>query len=162
MLGGSYDIDFYADFNGNGQYDAPGTDHAWRLSYDYAGGYASIDFSHNVTFTDIAWPYGPVAVSSLDNGLPEAFSLSQNFPNPFNPATTLRFGLPAATDVTIVVYDLLGQEVIRLINRRLEPGYHQVVWQGRDESGADVSTGLYMGRIATPAYTKSIKMLLLK
>ncbi len=98
----------------------------------------------------------------FNNRLPEAFSLSQNFPNPFNPATTLRFGLPAATDVTIVVYDLLGQEVIRLINRRLEPGYHQVVWHGRDESGADVSTGLYMGRITTPAYTKSIKMLLLK
>ena len=84
--------------------------------------------------------------------------LYTNDPNPFNPAATLRFGLLASTDATIVVYDLLGQEINRLIDRRLEPGYHQEVWHGRDKSGAEVSTGLYIGHMATLEYTEFIKI----
>jgi len=160
-IGGSYNIDFYADFNENGQYDAPPADHAWRLAYDYAGGYATLAFAHNTDFTDILWP-GTVGLKDELAGLPLEFALHPNYPNPFNPATTLRFDLPAATELTIVVYDLIGREVIRLVNRRLEAGYHRVVWHGKDESGAAVATGLYIGRIATPKYTKSIKMVLLK
>ena len=98
----------------------------------------------------------------FNNRLPFAFNLSQNFPNPFNPSTTIRYDLPYGSYVRLVVYDVLGKEVIRLTEGYREPGYHQVVWHGRDESGADVSTGLYLGRIATPEFTKSIKMLLLK
>ncbi len=70
-----------------------------------------------------------VAIDEVD-GLPAAYALHQNYPNPFNPSTTLRFDLPAATDIHIVVYDLLGREVARLVEQRLEAGYHQLVWNG--------------------------------
>ncbi len=100
----------------------------------------------------------PLAVDEMD-GLPASFALHQNYPNPFNPSTTLEFDLPVATDIHIVVYDLLGREVVRLVNQRLEAGYHQLVWNGRDRSGREVPTGMYivlmlvpdaLGRGATP------------
>ena len=95
-------------------------------------------------------------------GLPSAYSLHQNYPNPFNPATTIRFDLPKATDIQIVVYDLLGREVAQLLNQHLEPGFHELLWNGRDRTGRELPTGMYIVLLATPEYTKSIKMLLLK
>jgi len=95
-------------------------------------------------------------------GLPSAYALHQNYPNPFNPSTTLRFDLPAATDIHIVVYDLLGREIVRLVEQRLEAGYHRLVWNGRDRRGREVPTGMYIVLMATPEYRKSIKMVLLK
>ena len=103
-------------------------------------------------------------------GLPLAYALNQNYPNPFNPQTTIRFVLPSATKIRIVVYDLSGREVVQLVDQHLEPGYHQLVWNGRDAWGRVVPTGIYITRLSiipptagiTSEYTKSIKMLLLK
>ncbi|MCH7498171.1 MAG: choice-of-anchor B family protein, partial [Candidatus Marinimicrobia bacterium] len=95
-------------------------------------------------------------------GLPQSFALHQNYPNPFNPTTTLRFDLPAATHVRIVIYDLLGREVVHLVNGRLEAGYHGLIWNGRDTRGREVPTSIYIAHLMTPGYTKSIKMVLLK
>ncbi len=94
--------------------------------------------------------------------LPQEFALHQNYPNPFNPSTTVRFDLPEAADVRLVVYDLLGREVVRLVNERLEPAYHQVVWNGRTANGTTVPTGIYIARLVAPGYSRSIKMVLLK
>ena len=94
--------------------------------------------------------------------LPADYALHQNYPNPFNPSTTLEFDLPAAADLRIVVYDLLGREVMRLVDRRMEAGYHQLVWNGRDRAGRELPTGMYIVLMMTPEYRKSIKMLLLK
>ncbi|UCH61959.1 MAG: T9SS type A sorting domain-containing protein [Fidelibacterota bacterium] len=102
-----------------------------------------------------------VAIDETD-ALPAAYALHQNYPNPFNPSTILRFDLPAAADIHIVVYDLLGREVVRLVDRRLEAGYHQLVWNGRDRSGRELPTGMYIVLMATPEFRKSIKLLLLK
>jgi len=95
-------------------------------------------------------------------GIPNAFALGANYPNPSNPTTTLRFDLPAATYVRIVIYDLMGCEVARLVDRRLETGYRRVVWSGRDSPGRDAPTGMYIAGLVTPGYTRSIKMVLLK
>ncbi|MCH8839046.1 MAG: T9SS type A sorting domain-containing protein, partial [Candidatus Marinimicrobia bacterium] len=95
-------------------------------------------------------------------GLPAAFALHQNYPNPFNPATTIRFDLPLATDIHIVVYDLLGRKVVRLLNQHLEPGFHELLWNGRDRTGRELPTGMYIVLLATPQFSKSIKMILLK
>lgn len=103
-----------------------------------------------------------VAIDEVDGRLPAAYALHQNYPNPFNPSTTLEFDLPAATDIQIVVYDLLGREIVRLVEQRLEPGYHQLVWNGRDRRGRELPTGMYIVLMATPEYRKSIKLLLLK
>jgi len=94
--------------------------------------------------------------------LPAEYSLNQNYPNPFNPQTTVIFGLPAATEVHLVVYDLLGREVTRLSRGRLEAGYYQVVWNARDSLGRPVPSGVYIARMTTPQFYKSIKMILLK
>ena len=88
--------------------------------------------------------------------------LHQNFPNPFNPNTSLRYELPIATDVVLVVYDILGREVIRLVDEHKEAGYHQVIWQGQDRFGRDLASGVYIYRIVTSQYSRSSKMLLLK
>ena len=98
----------------------------------------------------------------IANAIPHEFVLRQNYPNPFNPSTTIRFDLPAATDIHIVVYDLLGREVVRLVDGHREAGYHQLVWNGRDARGREVPTGLYIARLLAPTYTRSIKLVLLK
>ncbi len=94
--------------------------------------------------------------------LPTSFALHPAYPNPFNPTTTIRFDLPNAVDISIVVYDLLGREVAPLVDGDMTAGYHQVIWDGRTASGREVPTGLYIARLVTPEYTKSIKMVLLK
>ncbi|UCH11040.1 MAG: T9SS type A sorting domain-containing protein, partial [Fidelibacterota bacterium] len=94
--------------------------------------------------------------------LPTEFALHQNYPNPFNPSTTIRYDLPLATRVHIVVYDLLGREIVRLVDQRLEAGYHQLVWNGRDRTGRELPTGMYIVLMVTPEYSKSIKLVLLK
>ena len=62
----------------------------------------------------------------------------------------------------MVVYDLLGREVAQLLNQHLEPGFHELLWNGRDRTGRQLPTGMYIVLMSTPQYTKSIKMLLLK
>ncbi len=91
-----------------------------------------------------------------------SFSLSQNYPNPFNPVTTIRFELPAAGMVSLVVHDILGREVARLVDRYTQPGYYQAVWSGRTKTGQELPSGIYIARLVTPKYSKSIKMVLLK
>ncbi|MFC1547230.1 FlgD immunoglobulin-like domain containing protein [Candidatus Neomarinimicrobiota bacterium] len=93
---------------------------------------------------------------------PGEFGLTAAYPNPFNPSTTIRYDLPHASEVALIVYDLLGQEVARLVEGGLEPGYHQVQWDGKDARGSNVPSGIYIARLTTPAYTNSLKLVLLK
>ncbi|MCH7852484.1 MAG: T9SS type A sorting domain-containing protein [Candidatus Marinimicrobia bacterium] len=94
--------------------------------------------------------------------LPGEFALRQNYPNPFNPSTTVRFDLPLATSVRLAVYDLLGREVLRLVDGHLEAGYHQRVWIGRDRDGREVPTGIYFVRLVTGEFSAVRKMILMK
>ena len=93
--------------------------------------------------------------------LPSVYELHPNFPNPFNPSTTLKFELPEAVDINITIYDILGREVTRLLDGHAEGGYHQVIW-GSSADGHALPSGIYIARLVTPAYSKSIKMVLLK
>ncbi|MCH8837958.1 MAG: T9SS type A sorting domain-containing protein [Candidatus Marinimicrobia bacterium] len=93
---------------------------------------------------------------------PFKFFLFQNAPNPFNTQTKISFDLPAATNITLIVYDLTGREVTRLADGGYQAGYHQVVWDGKNASGQPLPSGIYIARLTTPGYTKSIKMVLLK
>jgi flagellar hook assembly protein FlgD len=100
--------------------------------------------------------------------IPTSFSLAQNYPNPFNPSTTIRFGLPQASNVTLRLYDALGREVATLLNEQRPAGYIQVVWNGMNNSGARVASGVYFYRIeAQPvgggqAFVELKKMVLIK
>ncbi len=88
--------------------------------------------------------------------------LHANYPNPFNPVTTLRYDLPQRAEVRLTVHDILGREVLTLVTGMQEPGYQQEVWDGRDHYGRPVPSGIYIARMVTPNYTKAIKMVLLK
>ncbi|MCH8838370.1 MAG: T9SS type A sorting domain-containing protein, partial [Candidatus Marinimicrobia bacterium] len=94
--------------------------------------------------------------------LPGRFALRQNYPNPFNPSTTVRFDLPLAASVRLAVYDLLGREVVRLVDGHLEAGYHQQVWSGRDRDGQEVPTGIYFVRLVSGEFSAVRKMILMK
>jgi hypothetical protein len=90
------------------------------------------------------------------------FKLHANYPNPFNPVTTIAYELPEDAHVTLVIYDIMGHEVIRLVEGAIPAGFRQVVWSGKDHRGRDIPTGLYIARMVTPGYTNSIKMVLMK
>ena len=97
--------------------------------------------------------YGSLSVD--ENLIPDKFALYHNYPNPFNPVTTIRYDLPEQSYVTIVIYDLMGREVKRLVRPRRaysEPGrvvsgYHKAVWDGTDSFGKPVSAGIYLYQI---------------
>ena len=94
--------------------------------------------------------------------LPASPYLAQNYPNPFNPTTTIEFDLPRRSRVRLSIYNLLGREVARVVDRVLPPGYHRITWDGRSDSGERVSTGVYFYRIEAGACAQTRKMVLLK
>jgi hypothetical protein len=94
--------------------------------------------------------------------LPTTYELSQNVPNPFNPTTQLKFALPQAGKVNLTVYNVLGQRVTTLVDDYMNAGYQTVTWNGTDNSGREVSSGVYFYRLSTEQFTDTKKMLLLK
>ena len=89
--------------------------------------------------------------------LPTEFSLGQNQPNPFNPVTTIRFGVPEKARVTIMLYDVAGREVREIADDEFDPGFHERVLRA-----SDLSSGVYFCRMVSGNFTQSRKLLLLK
>lgn len=94
--------------------------------------------------------------------LPNKPQLHGNYPNPFNPTTTLGYSLPSATHVTLEVFNVLGQKIASLVNENQEAGKYEVVWDSKDESGHTVASGIYFYRLTTNEMTANRKMILLK
>jgi flagellar hook assembly protein FlgD len=93
----------------------------------------------------------------------EKFNLLQNYPNPFNPITTIEFTLDKNTDVELAIYNLLGEKIKTLVNSKLQGGLHSVQWDGTNEAGVKVGTGIYYYMVKTNDGRKlTRKMLLLK
>jgi hypothetical protein len=96
-------------------------------------------------------------------GIPEEYALKANYPNPFNPTTTIVYGLPEAGMVSLKIYDLTGKLIRTLVNEALSAGYHRAVWDGKDASGAHAATGVYFYRIsAGDRFAETRKMVLMK
>lgn len=106
-------------------------------------------------------PITAVHVESMAK-LPATYGLDQNMPNPFNPATAIQYQLPEDGHVRLVVYNLLGQEVRTLVDERVMAGHHAVMWDGRDDSGRSLATGVYLYRLTANDYKQVKRMLLLK
>ena len=104
------------------------------------------------------------AVLGIDEPqIPEVYALHQNFPNPFNPTTTLKYDLPENAVVTLTIYDIMGREIISLVkNSYREAGYHRVIWNGLDNHGKQLGSGMYFYMIRTASFTKTKKMIMLK
>jgi len=105
----------------------------------------------------------PTGIGDHIPGEPVAgFTLQQNYPNPFNPATTIIFTLPAAEQVTLKVYNLLGQEVKTLLSGFLSSGKHEAEWNGTDGNNVEVPSGIYLYRLETRYFSESGKMVLIR
>jgi len=104
----------------------------------------------------------PTAVGSQPAPVPLEFTLSQNYPNPFNPSTTILFTLTSAEHVKLIVFNMLGQEVRTLVDQEMMTGRHNVTWDGRDNRGTQLSSGVYFYRLETKSLTVTRNMLLLK
>ncbi|MCP4568286.1 MAG: T9SS type A sorting domain-containing protein [FCB group bacterium] len=94
--------------------------------------------------------------------LPRQYELLQNYPNPFNPATTIRYSLAKQAQVNLVVFNVLGQKVRQLVLEKQDVGMHEVVWDGNDNAGYSVATGIYFYRLKTNEFTETRKMVLIK
>jgi hypothetical protein len=123
----------------------------------------ALDINGNVSnFTPAIEPDTIIVANAGHTGLPMAYRLYQNFPNPFNPVTTIRFDLPIASYVRILVFDLQAREIRRLIDDWLPVGQHLVRWDGHLNDGRMSSAGVYILRLETPYFVDSRKMVLLK
>jgi len=106
---------------------------------------------------------GDIVLSITDlRPLPPEFSLSQNAPNPFNPRTVIRFGVPDAGSVRLAVYDVNGQHVRMLVDGPMQVGHHEAVWDGADALGREVSSGVYLYRLTSDEGTLVRRMLLVR
>ncbi|MFZ4591581.1 MAG: T9SS type A sorting domain-containing protein [Ignavibacteria bacterium] len=99
----------------------------------------------------------PTDIIPIQGNVPEKFSLSQNYPNPFNPKTNINFQVPKTSLVTLKVYDVLGREVVALVNEKMQAGSYKV-----DFDGSRYTSGTYFYRLETDGYAETKKMLLIK
>ena len=110
-----------------------------------------------------SWNFILTAVKIDDGAIPREFSLTQNYPNPFNPSTTVRFDLPREATVAVEIYNILGARVRTLLKgERFGAGSHAMTWDGRDESGSIVPSGVYLYRMVAGDFQAWHKMMLVK
>jgi len=106
------------------------------------------------------WPVS--AIGDINAQSPYSFDLNQNYPNPFNPTTTITYEVARSVHVKLSVYNVLGQELVRLIDGNKQPGRYEVSWNGRNSAGNLLSSGIYFFRIEADDFIKTKKMTLIK
>jgi hypothetical protein len=113
----------------------------------------------NVTLREVTG--GGTAVAGFVNA-PASYAMEQNFPNPFNPSTVIRYRIDKSADVSLTVYNQAGQMVQDLVKSRLQAGSHHAVWNGVNAAGVAQPSGVYYARFASDGMSQTIKMALLK
>tara|TARA_B000000460_G_scaffold217880_1_gene168085 strand:- start:12 stop:503 length:492 start_codon:yes stop_codon:yes gene_type:complete len=98
----------------------------------------------------------------VDGIVPDLYDLAQNYPNPFNPLTRIQFSIPKDGVAQLVIYDVLGREVHRLINNYVQAGNHLVLWDGKNMFGELVGAGMYFYQLKAGEFRQTRKMVLLK
>ncbi|PIQ09280.1 MAG: hypothetical protein COW71_07340, partial [Ignavibacteriales bacterium CG18_big_fil_WC_8_21_14_2_50_31_20] len=116
----------------------------------------AMDFSKNQSEISNEVNLTITGINDVEN-VPTEYSLNQNYPNPFNPSTTIKFGIPEASDVQITIYDMVGNKVDVLVNDNLSAGYHTYNWNASNRA-----SGIYFLQMTTSKFTKVNKMLLIK
>ena len=118
----------------------------------------NICYFDNISFS----PSNSVGVDNRRETLPQGFALEQNFPNPFNPFTTLRYDLPEDALVNITIYDMMGRVVSNLVSSQQRAGYKSIQWNATNDAGSPVSAGIYLYMIQAEEFSQTKKMVLLK
>jgi hypothetical protein len=120
-----------------------------------------VDTSKTYTLV-IAGAVVPSCVEEWASGLPSAFALNQNHPNPFNSSTVVSYALPAREQVRLTVYSLTGQRVATLADGQREAGTYTVIWDGRDDHGRALASGVYLYHLRAGAREQTRRLLLLR
>jgi hypothetical protein len=128
----------------------------------YDGSYGVHNTKYAVALLQKALGTYPLDVKAADNTIPTEFALGQNFPNPFNPSTTINFALPQQVQVKLEVYDILGNLVKTMVNQEMGAGTYNVVWNGVDRNGVKVASGMYLYRLQAGSFSTVKKMLMVK
>ncbi|MCF6269102.1 MAG: T9SS type A sorting domain-containing protein [Melioribacteraceae bacterium] len=150
-------------------------------SFDWTQYYIDIDVPDNADAKTIAirlHPYSRftgtiyfddlmievIGVTDVEPGsqLPDVFAVHQNYPNPFNPSTTISYTIPKTSKVSVKVFDILGREVVSLLDEVQVRGAYDVVWNGKNNFGEIVGSGIYFYRVETEKFAQVMKMILLK
>jgi hypothetical protein len=148
--------------------DDPNSNHGWIIIGDEsvirtAKRFFSKESADTTRFPRLIVTYTPgTSVKSRDSKTIKEYRLFANYPNPFNPETTLSFQIPERTRIRLSVYDVLGKTVNVLVEKELQAGTHSVQWQGIDKNGRAVPSGLYYYRLETESFSAVKKMLFLK
>jgi hypothetical protein len=142
--------------------EPPGT-YTIHMSAGTLGSYPNDTlFTASVTLTKLGLSNAKANLFADESGIPEKMFLDQNFPNPFNPTTLIRYGLSEDTYVSVKVYNLIGQEVKTLVDEFQTAGYKSVLWDGTTASGQTASSGVYIYRISAGTFVETRRMLLMK
>lgn len=155
---GNYNLDFWVDVNRNNSYDAPPTDHAWRVQLNGIIDNVPSSFTSNTNYTDIG---GTVAVDDVVE-LPTIAQLYTNYPNPFNPSTTIRVDLNQDQFVSLDIYNVRGEHVSNLISGDQLAGQYSLHWDATDSFGEVLPAGVYIYTLRTTESVSSKRMMLLK
>jgi len=109
-----------------------------------------------------SWKYSFTAEVKLNK--PERYDLSQNYPNPFNTTTQIKYALvnDQEQQTKLVIFDLLGKQIAILVNKKQPAGFFQVIWDGKDESGVSVASGVYFYQFSSGSFVSSKKLTVLK
>ena len=166
------------DFRDNLTSDTPPFDTQW-WQYEHDGSHISIEWPMHLDMSydpssaaatasasggpvgDPRWMSSTVGIDN-DVNVPNEFALKQNYPNPFNPTTDILFTIEQTSDINLTIYNLLGQKVRVLVNASRQAGTHTLRWDGRDEMGQDVSTGVYLYTLTNGTKSITKKMALMK
>ncbi|MCF7824089.1 MAG: T9SS type A sorting domain-containing protein [Candidatus Marinimicrobia bacterium] len=121
---------------------------------------SAVDFNANEGEPSETVTHSVVGIDT--RSMPDVFTLENAYPNPFNPITTIRYGLPEASDVLLTIYDVSGREVITLVQQSQPSGWYSISWNGQNQDGTSVGTGIYLAKIQASQYSEVIKMVYLK
>jgi hypothetical protein len=138
------------------------TDNDVKIGDKYYYTVSAFDFAGNESKYPQALLANITSVEEKGGGVPTAYALEQNYPNPFNPETTIKYQLPASSHVRLSIYTALGQEIRLLVNYSQPAAFHQVVWDGRDNAGNPMPSGVYFYRLETEKFTAMKKMVMMK
>jgi len=136
------------------------TDNILRDASGYFIGQDEIEYKDGYVL--IQCPNDVAEGEENNSTLPQSYQLSQNYPNPFNPITEISFALPQESEVSLIIYNIKGQVVNRLVDERLEAGRYKVSWEGKDSSGNRVASGIYFYRLKAGSYSETKKMIMVK
>ncbi len=124
---------------------------------------APVDRNHIYRDVTRGWLMGTLTWPNITGAdAPKAYALAQNFPNPFNPSTTIRYDMKAKGLVTVKIYDVAGRLVRTLVNEAKDAGAYAAVWDGRNNGGVGVASGIYFYKMETSAFSATKKLVLLR